>query len=163
MDSVFALFAPRFKASGITVEREYLASEKLYCFNDELRQVFASLVGNALDATPQGGTVRLRIKHAGPCNGTRSTGIRVVVADTGHGIPFEVRRKLFEPFVSTKGTTGTGLGLWVTQSIIRKHGGRIAFRSRTDPEQHGTVFTLFLPFDGVEQHTRSKEAAGNTD
>jgi len=128
-----------------------------------LRQVFANLIGNALDATPHGGKVRLRIKYAGSCDGTGSRGIRVVVADTGHGVPFEVRKKLFEPFVSTKGTTGTGLGLWVTESIVRKHGGQIAFRSRTDPSQHGTVFTLFLSVDGVEQPARSKEASGNTD
>lgn len=65
MDSVFSLFAPRFKASAITVEGEYQASKNLYCFNDELRQVFANLIGNALDAIPHGGKVRLRIKHAG--------------------------------------------------------------------------------------------------
>jgi signal transduction histidine kinase len=51
--------------------------------------------------------------------------------------------------MSTKGATGTGLGLWVTEGIIKKHNGRIALRSRTDPRYHGTVISLFLPFVGA--------------
>ncbi len=149
MDSVFSLFAPRLRASSITVEREYQTGEKLYCLNDELRQVFANLISNSLDATPPGGKLRIRVRKTRAWKDMATDGIRVIVADTGHGIPAGLRERVFEPFVSTKEATGTGLGLWVAEAIIRKHDGHIAMRSRTGPEQHGTVFALFFPFGGV--------------
>ena len=71
-------------------------------------------------------------------------GLRVTIADTGHGIPAELRSQVFEAFLSTKQDTGTGLGLWVSDGIIRKHQGRIALRSRT-AEPSGTVFSILLP------------------
>lgn len=58
------------------------------------------------------------------------------------------RSRIFEPFFSTKGTTGTGLGLWVSQTIIDKHGGHVSIRSRVPQQPHapgGTVFRIFLP------------------
>jgi len=65
-----------------------------------------------------------------------------VVADTGAGIPTQLTAKVLEPFVSTKQDTGTGLGLWVTSEIVRKHGGQLRFRSKVGK---GTVFSIFLP------------------
>jgi len=149
MDSAYSLYAARFKACAIPVEREYGVGTLLYCCGDELRQVFANLVGNALDATPEGGRVVIRIRNGRDWQAHASLGVRVVVADTGCGIPGELRKKIFEPFVSTKDDTGTGLGLWVSETIVRKHGGRISFRSRT-AEPSGTVFSLFLPVDGLK-------------
>ena len=72
-------------------------------------------------------------------------GVRVIVADTGSGIPDDVKRAIFEPFVSTKGMRGTGLGLWVSSEVVRKHGGSIRVKSNTSPDRHGTVFMVFLP------------------
>jgi signal transduction histidine kinase len=72
-------------------------------------------------------------------------GVRVVFADNGCGIPDAMTRTIFEPFVSTKGTRGTGLGLWVSAQIIQKHGGSIRVKSSTDTNRHGTVFSVFLP------------------
>ena len=74
-------------------------------------------------------------------------GVRVVVADTGSGMPVTVRRRIFEPFFTTKMATGTGLGLWVTLDIMEKHQGRILVRSRCEAQQgaSGTVFMLFFP------------------
>ncbi len=149
MDSMFSLFAPRLKASCIAVERDYRTREKLYCLIDELRQVFANLLSNSLDATPRGGKLRIRIRKTRSWDDTGADGIRIIIADTGDGIAPDLRKRVFEPFVSTKDTTGTGLGLWVTEGIVRKHNGRITMRSRTGPAQHGTVFSLFLPFGGV--------------
>jgi signal transduction histidine kinase len=71
--------------------------------------------------------------------------VRITVADTGAGIPADARAHLFEPFFTTKGEKGTGLGLWVSQGIIAKHGGTIRLHSSTSPTHHGTVFTVFLP------------------
>ena len=72
------------------------------------------------------------------------------MADNGCGIPPELRPSVFEPLVSTKTRTGTGLGLWVAEGIVRKHRGHIAFRSISTPTNHGTTFSLFLPFGGIQ-------------
>ncbi|MGA8528989.1 MAG: HAMP domain-containing sensor histidine kinase, partial [Acidobacteriaceae bacterium] len=72
-------------------------------------------------------------------------GIRVSVGDNGSGIPLEVQRRLGEPFFTTKGQRGTGLGLWVTRSIVERYGGDIQLRSSVDARRHGTVFSIFLP------------------
>ena len=150
MDSAFSLFAQRFEASGISVDREYTPGQLLYCRADELRQVFANFLSNALDATRQGGRVRIRIHASMDCGPAACPGIRVTIADTGSGIPAHLRKSIFEPFISTKETTGTGLGLWVSDGIVQKHKGRITLRSCTDGPHHGTVFSLFFPLDGIQ-------------
>jgi signal transduction histidine kinase len=76
----------------------------------------------------------------GTCNG-----IRVTVADTGDGMTSNTIKRLYEPFFTTKEAYGTGLGLWVSEGIVRKHGGIIRVRSCVEPGRSGTVFTVFLP------------------
>ncbi|HEY0794869.1 MAG TPA: HAMP domain-containing sensor histidine kinase, partial [Acidisarcina sp.] len=61
------------------------------------------------------------------------------------GIPASVRGRLGEPFFTTKGQRGTGLGLWVTQTILERYGGHLQLCSSTAPSRHGTVFSVFLP------------------
>ena len=151
MDSSFSLFAPRFESSRIDVRREYSPGQTLLCRGDEIRQVFTNFLSNALDATRSGGLVRIRIRPS--CdwrNDTPRPGFRITIADSGHGIPAHLHRSIFEPFVSTKETTGTGLGLWVSDGIVQKHGGRISLRSRTGDAHHGTVFALFFPLDALQ-------------
>jgi PAS domain S-box-containing protein len=149
MNSVISLFEPRLRSSGIAVTREYGNVKKLYCFGDELRQVFANLVSNSLDAMADGGRLRVRIRQGLSWDQDRQPGIKIIVADTGHGISRGLRKRVFEAFFSTKDATGTGLGLWVTEGILRKHRARIVLHSKTGREQHGTVFALFFPFDGL--------------
>jgi signal transduction histidine kinase len=72
-------------------------------------------------------------------------GIRITIADTGHGMSATVRTRLFEPFYTTKDLNGTGLGLWISAGIVDRHQGRLSFRSSEHPVHHGTVFSLFLP------------------
>ena len=66
------------------------------------------------------------------------------IADNGAGIPPEVEPHLFQPFFTTKGERGTGLGLWVSRGIINKHGGSISLKSDTSKTAHGTVVSVFL-------------------
>jgi signal transduction histidine kinase len=61
----------------------------------------------------------------------------------------EVMAKIFEPFFTTKGINGTGLGLWVSEDIVKRHRGVMRVRSRQQQGSSGTVFALFLPFDGL--------------
>ncbi len=150
MDSALAMYDHRLGTSSITLDREYLTHEKLRCFNDELRQVFANLISNSLDAIKGKGRLRVRIRNAGTCDDAGTRGIRVTVADTGEGISLELQKRVFEPFVSTKESTGTGLGLWVSEGIVKKHNGKIVLRSSTDPMRHGTVFSVWLPLTTVE-------------
>ncbi len=143
MAAVLGLFRRRFAERRIEILTEYGPETRIRCLEDELRQVFVNLVSNALDATPDSGRLRVRVRGVG------RDGVRVTVADTGCGIPEAMRPRIFEPFFSTKDETGIGLGLWVSHGILRKHAGRIRLRSATSPERHGTVFSLFFPRDGI--------------
>jgi signal transduction histidine kinase len=73
------------------------------------------------------------------------SGIRITIADSGHGMPPSVQARLFEPFYTTKDLNGTGLGLWISAGIVSRHRGRLSFRSNQHPIHHGSVFSLFLP------------------
>jgi PAS domain S-box-containing protein len=144
LDSVLKLYQGRLASAGVEVVCDYRASAPLLAFEGELRQVFTNLVGNALDASRNGGKMTLRTREATDWR-TGRKGVRVTVADRGHGMSRETLRRIFEPFFSTKGITGTGLGLWVTLGIIQKHEGRVKVRSSESPEHHGTVFSVFIP------------------
>ena len=77
-----------------------------------------------------------------------------MIADNGTGISEENLSKLFLPFFTTKGEQGTGIGLWVSKGIIDKHGGTVTVDSSTEPDYHGTTFTVWLPekFTGERQN-----------
>jgi len=146
MRSVLMLFQPRFNARQIRILNQSEPATRICCFEDEIRQVFANLVSNSLDATPDGGRLRIRVRKA---SFNEVQGVRVTVADTGCGIPRAIQQRIFEPFFSTKDATGIGLGLWVSDGIIRKHAGHLSLRSSTHPTRHGTVFSLFFPQNGI--------------
>jgi signal transduction histidine kinase len=160
MDSALSLYASRLGVDRVEIRRDYVQSDRLVCFKDELRHAFANLVGNALDAIAYLGTVRVRIRAGQRWGAEMERGIYVLVGDSGTGIPEVMRRQLFQPFVSTKDQTGTGLGLWATQNIVRKHHGQVRYRTSTRSGRHGTVFSLFLPYDGVRLQADEAEGAG---
>ena len=108
---------------------------------DQIRQVLSNLLLNARDAMPDGGTLHVRSRQITGRDRV-SSWVRILVADSGMGIPREIIADLFEPFVTTKGEKGTGLGLWIVKGIIQNHAGKITVRSR--PGQ-GTVFRIDLP------------------
>ena len=152
LDSVLDLLRSRIKAKHATVEKRYRGDLRLTAVAGELRQVFSNLLVNSLDAMDEHGVIKLR------ASGFRSVKsgqryVRVTVADGGKGIPPDVRARIFDPLFTTKDSTGTGLGLWVSKQIVEKHGGSIRFRSR-----RGAVFSVFLPA-GAEQPEPSRTAA----
>src|SRR5580704_10334106 len=107
----------------------------------QLRQVLLTLLLNALDAAPEGGTISVEIESTG-AGGNGSPGwVTVRVSDTGRGLPSELGSKIFEPFVSTK-PTGIGLGLSICKRIVESHGGQIDAVSRPSG---GAEFTIRLP------------------
>ena len=145
LQSALTLYRQRLLSAKITVTKDFEDSQPIRAVAGELRQVFVNLIGNAVDAMRRGGNLTLRLKPVHSTLNGHKPGVRVTIADNGSGIPVEVRTKLFQPFVSTKPTTGTGLGLWVTSEIVQKHGGTIQVRSSTVPGKSGTVFSLFFP------------------
>ncbi len=107
----------------------------------ELREVFVNLIVNAVDAMPRGGNMTISCR--------REDGrLKLEFSDNGTGMPEDVRQKIFEPFFSTKGAHGTGLGLSVSYSIIERHEGTI---SVTSEPGNGTTFTIDLPAVVAEQ------------
>lgn len=112
-----------------------------FCSAGEVRQAVVNLIGNALDAMPEGGRLYLRVSAA-TRNGTLCA--RLTIADTGTGIRAEIRPNLFNQFFTTKGSRGTGLGLWLTRDIVIRNCGWLRYRSRTAAPS-GTAFTIYLP------------------
>jgi signal transduction histidine kinase len=141
-ESLLVLYNQKLRSADITVETDFWPEDSIVAFGGELRQMFSNLLTNSIDAS-RNGRIIIRVRPGKDRLGTR--GVRVTFADTGSGIPLAMRRAIFEPFVSTKGMRGTGLGLWVTSEIVQKHGGSIRLKSNTSPNRHGTVFSVFLP------------------
>jgi PAS domain S-box-containing protein len=141
---VLDLYQGRLINSGITVQASFSGSTEVSCYENEIRQVLSNLIGNAIDAMRTGGKLWVR-SHTATNPATGSKGIRITVADTGHGMLPETRARIFEPFFTTKDINGTGLGLWISAEIVERHRGRLSVRSNQDERLHGTVFSLFIP------------------
>lgn len=140
-----SVFQGRLVNSRIEVEKRKRAQRPVHCLDGEIRQVLGNLVGNAIDAMPFGGRLLIRSREATNWR-TGERGIVLTVADTGTGMSASVQKRIFEPFYSTKGIGGTGLGLWISCEIVTRHKGSLRTRSSQQEECSGTVFTLFLPF-----------------
>ena len=144
IEQVLVLYSGRLAGAGIAAEARFREKRPLLCREGELRQVIANLVGNAADAMGSGGRLLLRTR-GGVHPRSGQPGAIVTVADTGHGISAAAKQRLFHPFHTTKGETGSGLGLWISKEIIDRHGGLLHVRSSTRPGAHGTVFRIFVP------------------
>ena len=144
LETVLTLWEGKLRTLGISVERRFGLLPPIVAYDGEVRQVLANLIGNAVDAMQnQGGKLILRTAPAVSWrDGT--PGITITVADTGVGMTPDILVRIFEPFFSTKGLTGTGLGLWVSRELVNKHHGILRVRS-TSIHPTGTTFRLFLP------------------
>jgi PAS domain S-box-containing protein len=148
VNAVLNLYQGRLTNSGIQVETKYTTQTRILCFENDIRQVLNNLISNAIDAMRGGGHLLARAHdatHIDPETGVSRKGIRITIADTGHGMSAQTRDRIFEPFYTTKDLNGTGLGLWISSGIIAHHHGHLTLRSTQSPEYHGTIFSLFLP------------------
>jgi PAS domain S-box-containing protein len=144
LNDVIELQTRHLQLSGVRVEKRYQTNATVFAFPVELKQVFLNLIGNALQAMPQGGRLRIRVRESvHPTNQNR--GISISICDNGHGIKPEDAKRLFEPFFSTKAAKGTGLGLWISKGIVQKYEGSIQFRSVHTSRGSSTAFRVFLP------------------
>ena len=147
LQEILLLMERRFTDEGVTVRVDLPSGISVDAFPAELRQVFSNLIANAAEAAGHGGEVRVSIapQPGFSSNGHKQeAGATVTIEDNGMGIPEEVQPHLFQPFFTTKGERGTGLGLWVSRGIVTKHGGTIELASDTSEAAHGTAVSVFL-------------------
>ncbi len=117
-------------------------------FPVELRQIFLNLIGNSIQAMPNGGSLKVSVRLATDWAMQRR-GVVISIVDTGSGIQPQDAPRIFQPFFSTKSTKGTGLGLWISKGIVLKYNGRIAFRTFRHAGRSATCFRVFLPGTGM--------------
>ncbi len=141
VEDTIALFARQLERAGIRARVDLGKLPSIIGSADQFRQVLSNLVVNAKDSMLKGGQLVIRTRHVPAPDGVHGW-VRIIIADTGSGIARELLPSIFEPFVSTKGEKGTGLGLWIVKGIVENHGGKLRVRSR---EGKGTIFRLELP------------------
>jgi two-component system CheB/CheR fusion protein len=155
--SVIDFYNVRFETRGISVNSRYCTDGDLAVHAGPLRQVFSNLLLNAVDSVPMGGRLYARVTTAHEWTGSQRQGLRVTIADNGAGIAPENLHKILEPFFTTKGSRGTGLGLSLVKDVVREHGGTLRVRSSTKPGHTGSIFAIFLPADRTESSARAAD------
>jgi signal transduction histidine kinase len=134
IEMILTLYHNQLK-QGVEVVRNYQEIPLIFCYPDELNQVWTNLISNALHAMENRGTLTIDIQQ-------QSQTIQVQITDTGTGIPAEIQEKIFQPFFTTKSPgEGTGLGLDIVKKIVEKHRGEITVNSHPNH----TTFTVSLP------------------
>jgi PAS domain S-box-containing protein len=155
LDGVVALLEETIVKGRRKIRVEHGFDGEIEGFPAELRQVFTNVIKNAVEATSEGGNIRIfsvSTQEAG------RDGLLVHVADNGVGIPEHTKSRLFSPFASTKQESGSGLGLWVSRSILDKHEGTIRVSS-ADSGYSGTTVSIFLPLKTISRFTDDDTAA----
>jgi two-component system NtrC family sensor kinase len=141
IEDTLLLLNRQLQRANVEVQTELEVLPDAVIAADQIRQVLSNLVINARDAMPNGGKLRIRSRHI-PGYDDLHGWVRILIGDTGSGIPSEMIRSIFEPFVTTKGERGTGLGLWIVKGIIQNHAGKLSVKSRVG---RGTTFKIDLP------------------
>jgi len=141
IEDTLLLLNRQLQRANIEVESDLGVLPDAVIAADQIRQVLSNLVINSKDAMPNGGKLIIRSRHFSSPDDLQGW-VRILIADTGTGVPPEMIRSIFEPFVTTKGEKGTGLGLWIVKGIIQNHGGRLSLKSKPGK---GTVFKIDLP------------------
>jgi signal transduction histidine kinase len=142
--SVLNFYKSRFDSQAISVNTRYRSGAHLLAYPHQLRQMCANLLLNAADAMPSGGKMYARLAPAHEWKDHRR-GLRLTFADTGSGIAAKNLSRIWDPFFTTKGATGNGIGLSLVKNTVQKHHGVLRVRSSTQAGHSGTVFSIFLP------------------
>jgi two-component system CheB/CheR fusion protein len=118
----------------------------------EVQQIFANLVGNAIDAMPRSGRLSIRLRPSFDWRDHRTEGMRVTFCDSGVGMDRATLRRISEPFFTTKLDTGTGLGMWVVAQLVERHHGHVRAWSRQRDVGSGTAISVFLPLASLQRN-----------
>jgi len=143
LNDVLELQQTNLRRSEIDLETIYKTRGESHGFPGELKQALMNLVSNSIQAMPNGGRLRVRVRNTFKKE-RHLAGLIISITDSGCGISAEASTRLFEPFFTTKETKGTGLGLWISRGIIEKHEGSLTFRSHFG-KHVTTCFQIFLP------------------
>ncbi len=150
------VFSTKFDTAGIQISKTIVDRQYTTGFVDEIRQVIDNLLLNAIEAMPQGGKLKVSLHPSRDWKNRDRFGVRMIIADSGSGIPRELLSKVCQPFFTTKPEKGTGLGLWVVQGIIAKHDAMIQIRSSVRQRRSGTVFSIWWPTtNGMSESPKS--------
>ena len=144
VDGVVSLYGPQLASRNVAIRRKYDKEATVVGYPSALQQALANFLTNAIDASPNGGEINLRVSRTREWR-TQRPGVQVLIADKGSGIPVEVRGKIFDAFFTTKGAAGSGLGLWLSLGTLNRHGGHVRLRTSVLPGKSGTCFSIFLP------------------
>ncbi|HZU21963.1 MAG TPA: ATP-binding protein [Terriglobales bacterium] len=145
IEETLRLYDRRITNSEIEIVKRYDSDGMVEAFPGEMRQVFSNLLVNAIEAVGKKGRITIHVADVRNLRERTQPGVRVVIADNGPGIPANIRERIFDPFFTTKGEKGSGLGLWVSEGIVRKHGGSIRLRSRHAAPRSGTAISIYVP------------------
>lgn len=148
LSSVLELHKPKLDRHNVSASARNDDGATAVIFPEQMRQVFSNLLLNAIDAMPKGGKIFAKISRTQEWCGQERHGVRVTIADTGTGIAEDILSRVREPFFTTKGAYGNGMGLAIVQEIIAYHQGRLKIRSSTRSGKSGSVFSIFIPAKG---------------
>jgi signal transduction histidine kinase len=137
-EAALRIYRNKIAAKEIRLVKKVPAEIVVESHAGSMLQVFSNLIGNAVEALPVKGTLQIRAR----CTGEEA---HILFVDNGHGIPPEIRPRIFEPFFSTKRERGTGLGLSITKAIVERHRGRIRSWTNLRSGRSGTAFRISLP------------------
>jgi len=152
IESVLSLTQPKWKEEAAAKDIAFEIRKELHSLppvtgnESQLREVVTNMILNSLDAMPDGGTLTIRSR-------ADDIWVSIEVQDTGVGMPPEVQRQCFEPFFSTKESTGTGMGMSIAYGIVRQHGGAITIQSE---QGKGSTFSVRLPHGPSERDAEGK-------
>ncbi len=148
VEEVVTLYGKMAEARRVRLVYDRIPTLSVHGFPGQLSQVFGNLVRNATEAAPPGTEVEVRVR---PSQRAGRDGTLVTIHDRGAGISKSVQERMFDPFFTTKELKGSGLGLWVSKTLILRHHGTIRFRTSTRDCGSGTTFQVFLPINALNQ------------
>jgi signal transduction histidine kinase len=152
------VYERRLRNKDLAVEVTVDPELKVYGKDGELRQALLNLTANAIDACQSGGRIWIRAQRNRNWTNGAEQGIRFTLADNGSGMAPEIQGRVFAPFFTTKTGVGTGIGLWVTKSLVEQRGGYVRFRSRQG-DLSGTVMSFFVPEAQGADHAEGDTAS----
>lgn len=140
---VAEIYAPKMRKRHTVLRHEFCSPGEILAYPGEIRQLFTNLISNAIEADAT--RLRVRISPYREWKAPYRWGSLLTFMDNGKGISREAMGHIFEPFYTTKGEKGTGLGLWVSRGIIHKYEGSMLVRSSDAGARRGTTFSIFFP------------------
>lgn len=149
MEDVLALNNRELVDRRLSVVKEWKAQVIVHAFPAQLRQVFSNVIRNAIEASGRGAAIRIRISKCTLYREPSEPGARVTISDSGVGIHSQNLPKVFDAFFTTKDLKGTGVGLWLSSTIVQEHRGRIQLKSSTQANHSGTCLSILLPERGL--------------